>query len=198
MVGRHRADAHRSRHVRPRRPLAPAAAHGAYQRRGASHGDLVCSTSGRRISGRHSVPLVNRRAGSVLRLRPKLMTVSVVMAGLVAILWSTGVGADIMKPIAAPIIGGHGYFDYPGAHHHAGDLLHHEAARAQRGHAEDLRHDFVKCACSRASVEPMVHRRSSAQSDGRPLRAADRWLRRSRFVLTDTPRSISRPYVVLG
>jgi Cu(I)/Ag(I) efflux system membrane protein CusA/SilA len=45
-------------------------------------------------------------AGSVLRLRPKLMTVSVVMAGLVPILWSSGVGADIMKPIAAPIIGG--------------------------------------------------------------------------------------------
>ena len=45
-------------------------------------------------------------AGSVLRLRPKLMTVSVVMAGLVPILWSTGVGSDIMKPIAAPIIGG--------------------------------------------------------------------------------------------
>jgi copper/silver efflux system protein len=34
------------------------------------------------------------------------MTVSVVMAGLVPILWSTGVGADIMKPIVAPIIGG--------------------------------------------------------------------------------------------
>jgi Cu(I)/Ag(I) efflux system membrane protein CusA/SilA len=45
-------------------------------------------------------------AGSVLRLRPKLMTVSVVMAGLVPILWSTGVGSDVMKPIAAPIIGG--------------------------------------------------------------------------------------------
>jgi Cu(I)/Ag(I) efflux system membrane protein CusA/SilA len=45
-------------------------------------------------------------AGSVRRLRPKLMTVSVVMAALVPILWSTGVGADIMKPIAAPIIGG--------------------------------------------------------------------------------------------
>jgi Cu(I)/Ag(I) efflux system membrane protein CusA/SilA len=44
--------------------------------------------------------------GSVLRLRPKLMTVSVVMAGLVPILWSTGVGSDIMKPIAAPIVGG--------------------------------------------------------------------------------------------
>jgi Cu(I)/Ag(I) efflux system membrane protein CusA/SilA len=45
-------------------------------------------------------------AGSVLRLRPKLMTVSVVMAGLVPILWSTGVGSDVMKPIAAPIVGG--------------------------------------------------------------------------------------------
>ncbi|HKW00009.1 MAG TPA: CusA/CzcA family heavy metal efflux RND transporter [Vicinamibacterales bacterium] len=45
-------------------------------------------------------------AGSVLRLRPKLMTVTVVMAGLLPILWSTGVGSDIMKPIAAPIIGG--------------------------------------------------------------------------------------------
>jgi Cu(I)/Ag(I) efflux system membrane protein CusA/SilA len=34
------------------------------------------------------------------------MTVSVVMASLIPILWSTGVGADVMKPIAAPIIGG--------------------------------------------------------------------------------------------
>ncbi len=45
-------------------------------------------------------------AGSVLRLRPKLMTVAVVVGGLLPILWSTGVGADIMKPIAAPIVGG--------------------------------------------------------------------------------------------
>ena len=45
-------------------------------------------------------------AGSVLRLRPKVMTVSVVMAVLVPIMWSTGVGSDVMKPIAAPIIGG--------------------------------------------------------------------------------------------
>jgi len=44
--------------------------------------------------------------GSVLRLRPKLMTVTVVMAGLIPIMWSTGVGSDVMKPIAAPIIGG--------------------------------------------------------------------------------------------
>jgi Cu(I)/Ag(I) efflux system membrane protein CusA/SilA len=45
-------------------------------------------------------------AGSVLRLRPKLMTVTVVMASLIPIMWSQGVGSDVMKPIAAPIIGG--------------------------------------------------------------------------------------------
>jgi Cu(I)/Ag(I) efflux system membrane protein CusA/SilA len=44
--------------------------------------------------------------GAVHRLRPKLMTVSVVLAGLVPIMWSSGVGADVMKPIAAPIVGG--------------------------------------------------------------------------------------------
>jgi Cu(I)/Ag(I) efflux system membrane protein CusA/SilA len=44
--------------------------------------------------------------GSVRRLRPKLMTVSVIIAGLMPILWSTGVGSDVMKPIAAPIVGG--------------------------------------------------------------------------------------------
>jgi Cu(I)/Ag(I) efflux system membrane protein CusA/SilA len=44
--------------------------------------------------------------GSVLRLRPKLMTVTVVLASLVPIMWSTGVGSDVMKPIAAPIVGG--------------------------------------------------------------------------------------------
>jgi Cu(I)/Ag(I) efflux system membrane protein CusA/SilA len=44
--------------------------------------------------------------GSVLRLRPKLMTVTATVAGLLPILWSTGVGADVLKPIAAPIVGG--------------------------------------------------------------------------------------------
>src|SRR5258705_1729661 len=43
---------------------------------------------------------------AVHRLRPKLMTVCVVLASLVPILWETGVGADVMKPIAAPIVGG--------------------------------------------------------------------------------------------
>ena len=42
----------------------------------------------------------------MLRLRPKLMTVSVAMTCLVPIMWSSGVGSDMMKPIAAPIIGG--------------------------------------------------------------------------------------------
>ncbi len=44
--------------------------------------------------------------GAVQRLRPKLMTVSVVLASLVPILWETGVGSDVMKPIAAPLVGG--------------------------------------------------------------------------------------------
>ena len=44
--------------------------------------------------------------GAVHRLRPKLMTVFVVLASLIPILWETGVGADVMKPIAAPIVGG--------------------------------------------------------------------------------------------
>jgi Cu(I)/Ag(I) efflux system membrane protein CusA/SilA len=44
--------------------------------------------------------------GAVHRLRPKLMTVTAVLASLVPILWETGVGADVMKPIAAPIVGG--------------------------------------------------------------------------------------------
>jgi Cu(I)/Ag(I) efflux system membrane protein CusA/SilA len=44
--------------------------------------------------------------GSILRLRPKLMTVATTVLGLAPIMWSTGVGSDIMKPIAAPIVGG--------------------------------------------------------------------------------------------
>jgi Cu(I)/Ag(I) efflux system membrane protein CusA/SilA len=44
--------------------------------------------------------------GAVQRLRPKLMTVTAVLASLMPILWETGVGSDVMKPIAAPIVGG--------------------------------------------------------------------------------------------
>ncbi|HLJ26039.1 MAG TPA: CusA/CzcA family heavy metal efflux RND transporter [Candidatus Angelobacter sp.] len=44
--------------------------------------------------------------GAVQRLRPKLMTVSAVLASLIPILWESGIGSDVMKPIAAPIVGG--------------------------------------------------------------------------------------------
>ncbi|MCQ4191080.1 efflux RND transporter permease subunit [Methylocystis suflitae] len=44
--------------------------------------------------------------GAVQRLRPKLMTVAAVLASLTPILWESGVGSDVMKPIAAPIVGG--------------------------------------------------------------------------------------------
>jgi Cu(I)/Ag(I) efflux system membrane protein CusA/SilA len=44
--------------------------------------------------------------GAVKRLRPKFMTVAVMFVGLVPIMWSTGAGSDVMKRIAAPMIGG--------------------------------------------------------------------------------------------
>jgi Cu(I)/Ag(I) efflux system membrane protein CusA/SilA len=44
--------------------------------------------------------------GAVERLRPKLMTVTAIMAGLTPILWGSGAGADVMKRIAAPMVGG--------------------------------------------------------------------------------------------
>ncbi len=44
--------------------------------------------------------------GAVFRLRPKLMTVAVDFIGLMPIMWSQGTGADVMRPIAAPMIGG--------------------------------------------------------------------------------------------
>jgi len=44
--------------------------------------------------------------GAVKRLRPKIMTVACMLFGLLPIMWSTGAGADVMKRIAAPMIGG--------------------------------------------------------------------------------------------
>jgi Cu(I)/Ag(I) efflux system membrane protein CusA/SilA len=44
--------------------------------------------------------------GAVLRLRPKMMTVSVIMAGLLPMMYGQAIGADVMKRIAAPLIGG--------------------------------------------------------------------------------------------
>ncbi len=44
--------------------------------------------------------------GTVQRVRPKLMTVATMLVGLVPLLWATGSGADVMKRIAAPMVGG--------------------------------------------------------------------------------------------
>lgn len=45
-------------------------------------------------------------AGAAKRLRPKIMTVCVALFGLIPVLWATGVGSDVMKPIVLPMIGG--------------------------------------------------------------------------------------------
>jgi len=44
--------------------------------------------------------------GAVMRVRPKIMTASVILAGLIPIMWSHGTGSDVMKRIAAPMVGG--------------------------------------------------------------------------------------------
>ena len=44
--------------------------------------------------------------GAVMRVRPKMMTVTAIIAGLLPIMWSHGAGADVMKRIAAPMAGG--------------------------------------------------------------------------------------------
>jgi len=44
--------------------------------------------------------------GAVKRVRPKLMTVAAAMMGLMPIMWSVGTGADVMKRVAAPMVGG--------------------------------------------------------------------------------------------
>jgi copper/silver efflux system protein len=46
------------------------------------------------------------REGAVLRVRPKAMTVAVILAGLVPIVWGTGAGSEVMSRIAAPMLGG--------------------------------------------------------------------------------------------
>lgn len=44
--------------------------------------------------------------GAILRLRPKLMTVATAILGLIPVMWATGTGADLAKPLAVPLIGG--------------------------------------------------------------------------------------------
>jgi Cu(I)/Ag(I) efflux system membrane protein CusA/SilA len=59
---------------------------------------------GRMRSGRDVAEAV--REGALERLRPVIMTVTAIMAGLAPILWSSGTGADVMKRIASPMVGG--------------------------------------------------------------------------------------------
>ncbi|MGB2589152.1 MAG: efflux RND transporter permease subunit [Candidatus Acidiferrum sp.] len=64
---------------------------------------------GSRIDGRgwrEFCSLVRRIATANPSLRPKLMTGCVVLASLIPILWESGVGSDVMKTTAAPIVGG--------------------------------------------------------------------------------------------
>jgi Cu(I)/Ag(I) efflux system membrane protein CusA/SilA len=44
--------------------------------------------------------------GAVKRIRPKIMTVGVILAGLIPVMFSHGAGSDVMKRIAAPMVGG--------------------------------------------------------------------------------------------
>ncbi|MGH6908266.1 MAG: efflux RND transporter permease subunit, partial [Aestuariivirga sp.] len=46
------------------------------------------------------------REGAVERVRPKMMTVVAIMAGLLPIMWGTGTGSEVMRRIAAPMVGG--------------------------------------------------------------------------------------------
>ena len=54
----------------------------------------------------HLVEMTAEEEGALLRLRPKVMTVSTVVASLLPIMWSESTGAEVMKPIATPVLGG--------------------------------------------------------------------------------------------
>ena len=70
---------------------------------------LTLAHRARRAEGRLRTPDDLREAiveGAAHRIRPELMTVLTMMIGLVPVMWSSGTGADVMKRIAAPMIGG--------------------------------------------------------------------------------------------
>ena len=69
--------------------------------------DLAYKDAVRAGRMRHRKDLVDAiYQGAVARLRPKIMTASVIMAGLLPIMWSQGTGSDVMKRIATPMVGG--------------------------------------------------------------------------------------------
>jgi AcrB/AcrD/AcrF family len=61
-------------------------------------------------------------SGAVERVRPKMMTVCAIMAGLLPIMWSHGTGAEVMQRIAVPMIGRNGVVDLADADRYSGDL----------------------------------------------------------------------------
>jgi len=63
-----------------------------------------CRREGRALTRAHLQAAI--MSGAVERVRPKMMTVVAIMAGLLPILWSSGAGSEIMRRIAAPMIGG--------------------------------------------------------------------------------------------
>jgi len=63
-----------------------------------------CATEGRRPQAADLYGAVME--GAVERVRPKMMTVTAIMAGLLPILWGTGTGSEVMSRIAAPMVGG--------------------------------------------------------------------------------------------
>ena len=66
--------------------------------------------------------------GAVQRVRPVMMTVAAIMGGLLPIMWTTGTGADVMKRIAAPMIGGMVSSTILDADRHSGPVLYLEAS----------------------------------------------------------------------
>src|SRR6266850_1555412 len=62
----------------------------------------IAGKEGLTIEGLHEAVM----EGALLRLRPKVMTVATVVAGLLPIMWSTQTGAEVMKPLATPVLGG--------------------------------------------------------------------------------------------
>ena len=71
--------------------------------------------------------------GAVERVRPKMMTVAAIMAGLLPILWSTGTGSEVMQRIAVPMIGGMVVIDGADADRHSGHLCAREGRAAAQG-----------------------------------------------------------------
>ena len=82
-------------------------------------------------------PYAAVKEGAVQRIRPKIMTVCAILFGLLPIMWSpaTQAGADVMKRIAAPMIGGVVTSRDPGAAHLSGDLRNLAATLVTEGRA---------------------------------------------------------------